>query len=257
VLESVLDAADPDLGVRGTVTTLAKLGTVLGDSAPVSPDMVASLLGTPSPVVLRRLVEAIVTLDRTIALTALEQARRSAPDPVLRDALLTWARRDVTASLSNKGEGLDIALWRLELLLESRPGPAWLDVTVAKLASPSLDGLRGGERLTTQAAQLLGALEGKLAAAPPSVSPAEVIAPSEGVAQLLAAASPSTPEMRSLLPRCVVTISASEVDIVAPDELVEALRPLIPLLRTAAGRLGLPLKTRKASSTATAAPVAT
>lgn len=251
VLESVLDAADPELGVRGTVTTLAKLGTVLADAAPVSPDMVASLLGTPSPVVLRRLVDGIGSRDRVQALAALEQARRSAPDAVLRESLITWARREVAAALAAKGAGLDAALWQLELLLESRPGPAWLDVTVAKLASPSLDGPRGVERLTAEAAELLTALEGKLSAPTPA-APTQPSAPSAGVAQLLAAASPSTPEMRSLLPRCQVTVSASEVEVVAPDELVEALKPLVPSLRTAAGRLGLPLKLRKASSAGSA-----
>jgi hypothetical protein len=133
-----------------------------------------------------------------------------------------------------------------------------LDVTIAKLAAPSLDGPRGVDRLTAEAAELLTALEGKLAAPTstpskePSV-PSAPSAPSSGVAQLLAAASPSTPEMRSLLPRCQVTISSAEVEVVAPDELVEVLKPLVPALRTAAGRLGLPLKLRK-SSTAGAPP---
>ena len=261
VLESVLDAADPELGVRGTITTLAKLGTVLADGAAVSPEMIASLLGTPSPVVLRRLVEGIASRDRVKALEALEQARRSAPDAVLREALLTWARREVAAALAAKGNGLEAALWQLEVLLESRPGAAWLDVTIAKLAAPSLDGPRGVDRLTAEAAELLTALEGKLAAPTstpskePSVpsAPSAPSAPSSGVAQLLAAASPSTPEMRSLLPRCQVTISSAEVEVVAPDELVEVLKPLVPALRTAAGRLGLPLKLRK-SSTAGAPP---
>ena len=76
IIEAVIDSSDPDLGVRGTVTTLAKLASVLGDSRPPSPDMVASLLGTPAPAVMRRLDEAVATGDRAEALRALEQARR-------------------------------------------------------------------------------------------------------------------------------------------------------------------------------------
>lgn len=253
VLDAVLDASDPDLGVRGTVTTLAKLATVLGDGSAVSPEMVSSLLGTPSPVAIRRLTTAIDAGDRTAALRALEQARSAVAEPALHGALLAWATREVTAALSGPPAGLTRALWRLELLLTARPVPGWMDVTIAKLASPSLDQERGGQVLVEQALEVLAGLESRLAStgavqgAVPSASPVEP-SPSPGVAQILAAASPASPELRALLPRCQVTVSADEVVVVAPDDLVENLKPLVPSLRTAAGRLGLPLKLRKASS---------
>jgi DNA polymerase III subunit gamma/tau len=247
VLEAVLDASDPDLGVRGTVTTLAKLGTVLADGAAVSPEMVSSLLGTPSPVALRRLVDAIGARDRAKALVALTQARSAISEPSLHSALVSWACREVDAALTSPPSELSLALWRLELLLETRASTGWMDVTVAKLASPSLDQERGAAVLTEQAAALLGELETRLSPTP-TAPPQHDDAPSPGVAQVLAAASPATPELRSLLPRCRVTVSVDEVEIIAPDDLVEHLKPLVPSLRTAAGRLGLPLKLRKAST---------
>lgn len=251
VLDAVLDASDPELGVRGTVTTLAKLSTVLGDGSTVSPEMVSSLLGTPSPVAMRRLTSAIEAGDRANALRALEQARSSIAESALHAALLAWATREVTAALSGSHAELSRALWRLELLLGARPVAGWMDLTVAKLASPSLDQERGGRVLTEQALEALAGLEARLAAgtgAPTQVAATNETSPSPGVAQILAAASPASPELRALLPRCQVTVTADEVVIVAPDELVENLKPLVPSLRTAAGRLGLPLKMRKASS---------
>jgi DNA polymerase III subunit gamma/tau len=254
VLDAVLDASDPDLGVRGTVTTLAKLATVLADGTNISPEMISALLGTPSPVAMRRLVTAIDASDRVAALRALEQARSSISEPALHAALLSWATRDVTASISGSPAGLSRALWRLELLLATRPATGWMDLTIAKLASPSLDQERGGRVLTEQALEALTGLEARLSAAGTTVSVATngssgETSPSPGVAQILAAASPASPELRALLPRCEVTVTADEVQITAPDDLVEKLKPLVPSLRTAAGRLGLPLKLRKASST--------
>lgn len=247
VLEAVLDASDPDLGVRGTVTTLAKLATVLADGASVSPEMVSSLLGTPSPVALRRLVDGIGSGDRAKALLALAQARAAISEPALHAALLAWASREVDAALAGSPASLSLALWRLELLLETRPSAGWMDVTVAKLASPSLDQERGGRVLVEQAFEALAGLESRLVPTPAPEQPRDD-APSPGVAQVLAAASPASPELRSLLPRCRVTVTVDEVEVVAPDDLVEHLKPLVPSLRTAAGRLGLPLKLRKAST---------
>lgn len=252
VLDAVLDASDPDLGVRGTVTTLAKLATVLGDGTNVSPEMVSSLLGTPSPLVLRRLTSAIEAGDRAASLRALEQARASISEQRLHAALLTWAAREVAAALDAPQAALTRALWRLELLLETRSAAGWLDLTVARLASPSLDPEQGGKILGDAALETLTGLEARLAAisAPPAanVTVSADASPSPGVAQLLAAASPASPELRALLPRCRVTVTENEVEVVAPDEIVENLKPLVPNLRTAAGRLGLPLKLRKAST---------
>lgn len=244
VFEAVLDASDQDLGVRGTVTTFAKLASVLQDAKPASPEMIASLLGAPSPKAVRQLLSAIESGDRPGALRALEAVRRVASDEAIRTALVRWARTCVLAEMSNPS-GLDRALWSLELVVTMTLEPAHLDVTVAKLASPLLDGDRGVPEAVSR-------LEALLAGAPRVVDAAPVdgtsSSPSAGLAQLLAAASPAPPEVHALLPRCDVTVSTSEVTVIAPDELVAALTPHVPVLRTAAGRLGLPLKLRKRSS---------
>lgn len=248
VLGSVLDAADPQLGVRGTVTTLAKLATVLSDAASISPELVASLLGTPSPVVLRRIVDAIDAQERRAALRALEDGRRTCADGVLRQALLLWARRQVANALPGPVTQLDRALWQLEVLLETRSGAAWLDVAVAKLASYAPDVARDVEQAAVPSPETSASRAAGPAGSPGAenaTSPQQTTAPSEAVARLLAASTPTTPELRALLPRCEVTITDSEVLLAVPEELVEPMRPLIPALRTSAGRLGLPLKTRK------------
>ncbi len=247
VLEAVLDAADAELGVRGTVTTFAKLASVLEDSKPPSPEMVASLLGAPSPKAIRQLLAAIEAGDRAGSLSALDAVRRLASEEAIRGALLRWARSSVTAALADSND-LDRALWRLELVVESSSDPARLDIVVAKLASPTLDGTRGVPEAVSR-------LEALLDRAPtPPQAPASQgdtsASPSAGMAQLLAAASPAPPEVHALLPRCQVTVTPSEVVVIAPDELVPALTPHVPVLRTAAGRLGLPLKLRKRSSVA-------
>jgi DNA polymerase-3 subunit gamma/tau len=245
VLESVLDAADPDLGVRGTVTTLAKLSSVLHDSRPPSAEMVASLLGAPSPKAIRKLLEAIERGDRPGSLSALEAVRRLASDTAIRLALMRWARGQVAAALTDE-RALDRALWSLETVLACSQEPAALDVTVAKLSSPLLDGARGLPEALARVEELLrsGTRPDAVTTATPSASSS----PSPGLARLLAAASPAPPEIHALLPRCVVEVDDSEVTVIAPDELVPALTPHVPALRTAAGRLGLPLKLRKRSS---------
>jgi DNA polymerase III subunit gamma/tau len=244
VLDAVIDSSDPELGVRGTVTTFAKLATVLGDSRPPSPDMVASLLGTPSPTVMRRLDDAVAKGDRADALRSLDQARRVSPDGAIRSALLRTARANVQSALDTDAD-LDVALWRLELLLRVGDRPGDLDVAVAKLAAPLLDGPAGLPAVLTRVEELLAAGPAAPAvAAEPAGSPS----PSPGLARLLAAASPAPPEIHALLPRCEVIVSDSEVTVIAPDEIVPALNPLVPVLRTAAGRLGLPLKLRKKST---------
>lgn len=248
IIEAVIDSSDPDLGVRGTVTTLAKLASVLGDSRPPSPDMVASLLGTPAPAVMRRLDEAVATGDRAEALRALEQARRVSPDGAIRSALLRNARRGVQAALDSD-LALDVALWRLEVLLRVTDRPGDLDVAVAKLASPVLDAAAGLPAVIERVEQLLAAGLVAPTTTPPPAGNASP-SPSPGLAQLLAAASPAPPEIHALLPRCEVTVSDSEVTVIAPDEIVPALTPMVPVLRTAAGRLGLPLKLRKKSTVA-------
>lgn len=255
-LDAVLDVADPELGVRGTVTTLAKLEVLLADGGPQNPNEVAALLGTPPPLVAARLCEAVETLDPAAALGELGRARTVVSDASILAELHRWGRRQVRDHLGDQAR-LPLALWRLEAILAGRAEPAHLDVLVARLAAPDLDH-RGGEALTAQAQAVLAELRDALKEARATVAarteqpaaPAGGPAPSPGAAQLLAAAAPAPAELPGLLARCRITISAEHVDLVAPDELVQVLTPHAPLLRTAAGRLGLPLRLRKESTAA-------
>jgi len=182
-------------------------------------------------------------------LSALDAVRRLASDTAIRLSLMRWARERVAADLGDD-RALDRSLWSLETVLACSSEPAALDVTVAKLASPLLDGVRGLPEAIARVEELL-----RTGQTSPQPSPTQEASnsPSPGLARLLAAASPASPEVHALLPRCEVHVSDSEVTVIAPDELVPALTPHVPALRTAAGRLGLPLKLRKRSSVATGA----
>lgn len=266
VLRAAIAAADADLGVRGTVTALAKLTTLLDETDDPPAGEVATLLGTPPPVVLAQLIAAVRDGDRAGALRQLADARQVAADSALLEQLRRWAVERVTGALDDT-EQLTVELWRLEKTLDATAEPGRLELLVATLAQPTLDGPAGGQALTAEARTLLDQLSSVVtthrdaaAAAStaanrsaPSVDAAPAAhdaanSPTPATAQLLAAAAPVPQELPELLGRCRVQVGDDHVTVVAPDELVPALTPHVPQLRTAAGRLGLPLKTYKSSS---------
>jgi DNA polymerase III subunit gamma/tau len=241
ILNMVLDASDPELGVRGTVTTLAKLGSVLKDKN-ISIDTVATLLGTPSPIVLAKLFAAFKKGDRQLALKELGNARRQYSDTILRSSLVQWASAQVTGALDSSQASLARALWELETVLDMQDGYFWLDVAIAKLASPEIDSIEGAKAIVAQAASLLEELQATTRSQLNNKPPAPDIT---ALGKLLAAAAPVPVELAKLLPHCTVTITDAGVRIVVPRELVSAMKPHVPQLTTAAGRLGLPISVRQ------------
>lgn len=258
VFDMILDVSDPDLGVRGTVTTLAKLEPGLAENWVPNENEISALLGTPPPLVTARLAEAIESLDPSSALAELGRARSVVSDTAIQHALLRWARARVRDSLGDAAT-LKLALWGLETVLASPGEGARLEVLVARLATPESTRI-GAEALTDVAGMLLKELRETVNAAkavrpvaePATNEPVKVAGsvPTPAAAQLLAAAAPAPAELPALLARCAITVSPEHVDLVAPDELVAVITPHVPLLRTAAGRLGLPLRLRKASTAA-------
>lgn len=129
---AVVEVSDPALGVRATLMSLEKLSPSLEDGVALDPVLIALLLGASSPAILNELTSAIEAYDLPRALTALGRARSASTDSSIRAAIIEWARSGLIASIDSQ------ALWanRLEASLVAPYSPGWLELTVARLASP-------------------------------------------------------------------------------------------------------------------------
>lgn len=251
VLAAVIEGSDPELGVRGTVSTLAKLSMALEDEGNPSDEVVASLLGTPPPRAVGRLLDAITSLDRKLALTELESLRTVAPDTAIRTALTRWATGQVKASLIVNPDRIPLAVWRLEQTLLAGPEREWLDVLVARLAAPDIDAPPAAviDEARAVLAELVEATAAAAHAALPADSPGTAApqrGPSPEVAQLLAASAPAPDGLAEVLAICTVSISDGVVTVLVPSASAGRMSPFGSTLKSAAGRLGLTLKLRRA-----------
>lgn len=136
---AVVQATEPELGVRGTVMTLAKLAGPLGQGVTLTPALLAEILQTPSPEQMHPVTAAIAAGDAAAAVQAAMQIRPQLGDPALRSALVDWARQGFVTAVSSSVGGVPLATWRYEQLLAAPAGAAWTDCTIARLATPGLD----------------------------------------------------------------------------------------------------------------------
>jgi DNA polymerase III subunit gamma/tau len=138
VAQSIVDATDPALGVRGTVMNLAKVSPVLAVGEPDAA-AVAALLGVAPAQLVAPLTAAIERLDRPSAFAALDAARRSVDDAALRAALRLWARDQLRAAATT-GRQVAVAAWRLEQIITAPTGDLSTDIVIARLTMPELAG---------------------------------------------------------------------------------------------------------------------
>lgn len=138
LVDLVLEASDPQLGVRGTVMTLSKLAPLLSGSQP-DPATVADALGVAPAQLVAPLTAAIERLDRRTAFAALDAARSQVSDESLRTALRSWARQKLRRAA---GDGAAVAksAWQLEQLLTAPHGEVGTDLAVARCTMPELAG---------------------------------------------------------------------------------------------------------------------
>jgi len=257
VLDLVIDGSDPDLGVRGTVGALAKLGSVLDAQETLSIDEAALLLGMPPVKLIGDLYEKIVSWETQEALKALARVRTTSSDASIHRQLQSLLEKDLLKALSESNtEGVTLHLRRLEQTLASPGTSSHLDVLVAALSSFDKPPMPASV-LIEDAKSVLNELNIQLAKArkeQPTVSEKTVSTRngsstlSPDASRLYAAMDTNDPNLRALLARCKVTIDAQRVTMVAPDEITEALKPFGKDLRTGAGRLGLPFTAFKESS---------
>jgi DNA polymerase III subunit gamma/tau len=136
--ELVLEASDPQLGVRGTVMTLSKLAPLLSGAEP-DPATVADALGVAPAQLVSPLTAAIDRLDRRTAFAALDAARAQVADDALRTALRSWARQKLRRAVGD-GAAVAKAAWQLEQLLVAPYGEVGTDLAVARCTMPELAG---------------------------------------------------------------------------------------------------------------------
>lgn len=250
VIESVVESSDPDLGVRGTVSTLARLGALYEAQGSPSESLVASILGTAPPSAVRRLLTSIEGCDRSAALRELASLRTVTSDTAIRTALRRWAHTRLQESLGEPEEAVVSAVWALEQVMSAPPQAQWLDIVVARLSNPdatgpveaTLDAARGTLAELRTAIEQAQQARKELAGAPAQTSATSV---SSAVAQVLAASSPAPSGLADLLGLCDVSLSDEHLSIAVPTEYTARVSPFNAALKTAASRLGVSLRLRR------------
>ena len=250
VLDMVISAADPDLGVRGTVMSLAKIASILQDKT-VSMEVIYSLLGVPSPLALAAMYKAIDDKDKQQALKSLDLARGMYSDQTLTKDLIRWATQRVKNSLGASKEHTDKALRELDTVLNGEGSGPWLDLMIAKLSSTNLSDPSIIQSMLERAKDMLtdmnAGLESAKPKAPISRNPGSTSV-SDDMAKLLAVLGPASQDLVAIIKKCKVTLSPTQAHMVVPDAVAPAVVPHVAQLRSAAGKLGLTLKLTKDSS---------
>lgn len=150
---AVVERSDPGLGVRGAVMGLSKLSGPLSRSEPVTDELLAEYLGWLPSQRVARLFDLVESHQVPEALDEAAELVRAHGDGALRQALVNWARAGLR-------DGTDRAVWRLETVASTPPGPLWTESLVARLASPAFDGTPASTAaLVEEARSLLEGLE--------------------------------------------------------------------------------------------------
>lgn len=247
ILDMVITAADPDLGVRGTVMSLAKITSILQDKT-ISMEVVYSLLGVPSPLALGAMYKAIDDKDKQQALKSLDAARSMYSDQTLTKDLVRWATQRVKNSLGASREHTDKALWELDTVVSTEGTGPWLDLVIARLSGPNLNDPSVVQSMLERAKEMLTDLHAGLESASPKVpiSPTpSTDSVSNDMAKLLAVLSPVSQDLVDIVKKCRIILSPTQAHMVVPDTVAPAVVPHVAQLRSAAGRLGLTLKLTK------------
>ncbi len=298
-LSVIVDITDPDLGVRGTLMTLAKLAGALSAGTTIDDDVLADLLGIPPRRLVASLIDAMDAADPLAVLDLLATLRQRVSDDTIRTGLTAATRERWLHALRNGTADAELARTRFERCASMPAGREWLELTLVQLTRPAshidnaapitedaralldeitrataeardigyklVEATRAaratGTDLTTRRARTAPVtktepvkppaprrMTGPAATTPTTPAPAQPkpmeTAPgrlSPAAAQLIVAATPAPATLSALLARCEVTIS-DEITVAVPAPLQARVAELETVMRSAAGRLGLPLK---------------
>jgi len=227
LIDAILAATDPALGMRGTVMTLEKLAGPLGEHRDLGLDELEDLLGTVAPERLATLTAAITAQDKAAALSALARLMSRSGTGQLRAQLLGWARREMLQACRDR-DGVEQAYYRFETLAQAGVYPGALEVAVARMASPALGDSPQALRALLEQAAALTASRG--AVAPLPAAPTAPTAP---------AGEPGAPARAADAPAGKTTTPAAPP--AAPPAAVPAAPATAAAPATPAGSGGVPL----------------
>lgn len=159
--EAVVASSDPRLGVRGALMALSKIRGPLQNGEPIDEEVLATYLGVVPESELQKMFAEMETHSAQGALKILHALERNFPDSSVRSALTLWAAQQLESGSPEQ------ALYRLELLAGTPPGPVWTRALVARFASPLLDGTPAAlAALVERAEKILPELQKETSRAP-------------------------------------------------------------------------------------------
>ena len=136
-LREIINSSDPDLGIRGQVTNLAKLSSVLSIGENIDDELISHLLGIVSKNKIKLLFKAVNDKNPLHALDLLNQMRSYSDETFLRTAIINFARDNWINSLKNGNiSEIDNEVYRK--LVAMPEGKDWTDLTIAQISRPEL-----------------------------------------------------------------------------------------------------------------------
>lgn len=190
IIDAVVAASDPALGMRGTVTTFDKLSSHLSDGLELTGDELEELLGVISPVRLNGLFSAILGRDVAGAVAALAELDTAPGRVHLRQQITSWAYQKLK---EKAGTGGDVAeeFYRYATLVEAPNYEGALTVAVARIANPVLaNSVESVQALLAQATSV--AAGQPLSPASEPASPVDVSGANEVQQAIQVATAPTT-----------------------------------------------------------------
>jgi DNA polymerase-3 subunit gamma/tau len=249
----IIEASDPTLGVRATLMTLEKIAADLDDGTALSPSEIAARVGALPHEALAPLTGALTSFAGVEALHELALLRESAPDTLIRQSLVHWARNLLLGADSGS---LDVARWRLRTLLQSGSTEGWLDYVVAELSTPTK--LESAPAMLIEAESALtrlGALLGAAAAQErdilfeepstptPTSSATKELSDDEVLEEFLARVGANTPKAVALLRSSHPAYADGVIRFTPKTENRAALAALAEPIRAVAAEMGITLRT--------------
>lgn len=129
VLDAVIAASDPALGVRGTVATLAKIAPLLATGSTTDVGTVVALLGVASPAALSALSAAMLAGDTVTAVRICDELVSAYAAEAIRASLLRTLGAAVVPT-AGSAENLERLLGVFRTIASAPPGAAALVVAV-------------------------------------------------------------------------------------------------------------------------------
>jgi len=135
VLEMVIDATDPDLGIRGTVNTLSKIGSLLANDSGSDTEQISLILGKAPVSIVDGLLLDCLNQDSLRANEKLILLRSTSSDEAIRSTIIDRSRLLYIKSLKEiNEEALSGSLQLFESAVTMPKGSHWLDLFVHRAA---------------------------------------------------------------------------------------------------------------------------